>query len=72
MQDGKLFGVCRININSRGTGCDCFSCPSNYADMVSFSSSSAVHFTLDSYFFPLTHFQSLEIKVTNCSMFTEQ
>lgn len=32
-QHGKVFDVCRININRPCSGYDCFSCPPIYADM---------------------------------------
>lgn len=65
-QDGKLFGVCRININSRGIGCDCFSCPQimltcSFLLPVLFSS-------LWIAIFPLTHtFLVFRNSSTNCT-----
>lgn len=52
-KDGKLFGVCRININ-RGAGCDCFSCPQIMLRWPFFFPSTAVEFALDGCFFTHT------------------
>lgn len=76
-KDGKLFGVCRININ-RGAGCDCFSCPQIMLTWPFFFPSTAVEFTLDGCFFTHTFPASRnkgrggEKKSPNCSMFTNR
>lgn len=67
-QHGKVFAVCRININRPCSGYDCFSCPPIYADMDLLLPVLFISVWIDISLLP--HFQQREIMFTSANVYS--